>query len=413
MNTNFKKLVAAFSAAVIACTFTACKDNGSLMTIDGIEIRNGVYINYLTNSTNTAQSKVSEENSANSTDSADSTSSNSETDFWSSTIDGKNVTEWIKENTLKSVRGHIGVQRLCEKYGISLTDEELTEIKTQCDKEWESSDFYAKYVYGFETAGEMYEARGISLDSYKEIIRVNMLRDKLFLHYYDTDGEQAVSDDEYNKFVNENYAAIRIMVFPYEDYSGEELTAESDIKAVKDKAQKCVDDFNSGDRNIVTIHYDYELEKAQNEARKKAASEYSEDNADGLSRDEYIEKAAEEATYTVPDDVNIFNESFDKSNSSYNAEVTDFIMSLARDGQPHVFHSDEAKASYVVERMEMSVLENWNDSYRKTVLLKMRGDEFNEMLEQASADYEVQQSDYLVNTKYAPKKVNEFVQPTI
>lgn len=410
MNTNLKKLVAAFSAAVIACTFTACKDNGSLMTIDGTEIRNGVYISYLTNSTDTAYAKVGDESSANSTDS---TSSDSEADFWSASIDGKNVTEWIKEKTMKSVRGHIGVQRLCEKYGISLTDEELTEINTQCDKEWESSDIYSKYVYGFNSIGEMNEARGISLDSYKEVTRVKMLRDKLFLHFYDTDGEKAVSDDEYNKFVDENYAAIRIMEFPYKDYSDNELTAESDIKAVKDKAQKCVDDFNSGERNIVTIHYDYELEKVQNEARKKAASEYSEDNADGLSREEYIEKAAEEATYTVPDDVDIFNELFDKGNSSYNAEVTDFIMSLVRDGKPHVFHSDEAKVSYVVERMEMSVLENWNDSYRNTVLLKMRGDEFNDMLEQVSADYEIQQSDYLVNTKYAPKKVDEYVKPVL
>lgn len=407
MNTNFKKLAAAFSAAIIACTFTACRDNGSLMTVDGTEIRNGVYISYLTNATNTAQSKVSKESSANS---ADSTNSESETDFWSATLDGKDVTEWIKENTLKSVRGHIGVQRLCEKYGISLTDEELTEINTECDKEWESSNIYVKYLYGFDTVGDMNEARGVSIESYKEIVRVNMLRDKLFLRYYDTDGEQAVSDEEYKKFVDENYAAIRIMELPYKDYMGNELTAESDIKAIKDKAQEYVDKLNEGER-YETIRYLYELAKAQDEARKKASTDYSESTAGGLSPDEYIEKAANEATYPVPDDASIFNVVFSKANSSYKTEVTDFIMSLARDGKPHVFHSDEAKASYVIVRLEMSVLENWNESYRETVLYQMRGDAFNEMLEQASAGYEVQQDDYLVNTKYSPKKVDGFVQP--
>ncbi|MDE7399816.1 MAG: hypothetical protein K2N06_09850 [Oscillospiraceae bacterium] len=407
MNTNFKKLAAAFSAAVIACTFTACMDNGSLMTVDGTEIRNGVYISYLTNFTNTAQSKISEESSANSTDSTD---SESETDFWSATIDGKDVTEWIKENTLKSVRGHIGVQRLCEKYGISLTDEELTEINTQCDKEWESSNIYAKYVYGFDTVGEMNEARGVGIESYKEIVRVNMLRNKLFLHYYDTDGEQAVSDEEYNKFIDENYAAIRIMSLPYKDYMGNELTAESDIKAIKDKAQEYADKLNDGER-YETIRYLYELAKAQDEARKKASTEYSEEVAGGLSPDEYIEKAANEATYTVPDDASLFNMAFSKANSSYNTEVTNFIMSLARDGKPYVFHSDEAKTSYVVVRMEMSVLENWKESNRESVLQQMRGDAFNELIEQASADYEVQQDNYLVNTKYTPKKVSEYVKP--
>lgn len=407
MNTNFKKLAAAFSAAVIACTFTACMDNGSLMTVDGTEIRNGVYISYLTNFTNTAQSRVSAESSANSTDSTD---SESETDFWSAAIDGKDVTEWIKENTLKSVRGHIGVQRLCEKYGISLTDEELTEINTECDKEWESSDIYAKYIYGFDTVGEMNEARGVGIDSYKEIVRVNMLRNKLFLHYYDTDGEYAVSDNEYNKFIDENYAAIRIMSLPYKDYMGNDLTDESEIKAIKDKAQEYADKLNDGER-YETIRYLYELAKAQDEARKKASTEYSEEVAGGLSPDEYIEKAANEATYTVPDDASLFNLAFSKANSSYNTEVTDFIMSLARDGKPYVFHSDEAKTSYVVVRMEMSVLENWKESNRESILQQMRGDAFNELLEQASADYEVQQDNYLVNTKYTPKKVSEYVKP--
>ncbi|MBD5112721.1 MAG: hypothetical protein HDT42_09375 [Ruminococcaceae bacterium] len=407
MNTNFKKLAAAFSAAVIACTFTACMDNGSLMTVDGTEIRNGVYISYLTNFTNTAQSRVSAESSANSTDSTD---SESETDFWSAAIDGKDVTEWIKENTLKSVRGHIGVQRLCEKYGISLTDEELTEINTECDKEWESSDIYAKYIYGFDTVGEMNEARGVGIDSYKEIVRVNMLRNKLFLHYYDTDGEYAVSDNEYNKFIDENYAAIRIMSLPYKDYMGNDLTDESDIKAIKDKAQEYADKLNDGER-YETIRYLYELAKAQDEARKKASTEYSEEVAGGLSPDEYIEKAADEATYTVPDDASLFDMAFSKANSSYNTEVTDFIMSLARDGKPYVFHSDEAKTSYVVVRMEMSVLENWKESNRESILQQMRGDAFNELLEQASANYEVQQDNYLVNTKYTPKKVSEYVKP--
>lgn len=407
MNTNFKKLAAAFSAAVIACTFTACMDNGSLMTVDGTEIRNGVYISYLTNFTNTAQSRVSEESSANSTDSTD---SESEADFWSATIDGKDVTEWIKENTLKSVRGHIGVQRLCEKYGISLTDEELTEINTQCNEEWESSNIYVKYLYGFDTVGEMNEASGIGIESYKEVIQVNMLRDKLFLHYYDTDGEQAVPDEEYNEFIDENYAAIRIMTLPYKDYMGNELTDESEIKAIKDKAQEYVDRLNEGE-NYETVRYFYELAKAQDEARKKASTEYSEEVAGGLSPDEYIEEAANKATYTVPDDANIFNLAFAKASSSYNTEVTDFIMSLARDGKPYVFHSDEAKTSYVVVRMEMSVLENWKESNRETVLLQMRGDAFNELLEQVSADYEVKQDNYLVNTKYTPKKVSEFVKP--
>ena len=200
------------------------------------------------------------------------------------------------------------------------------------------------------------------------------------------------------------------MSLPYKDYMGNDLTDESDIKAIKDKAQEYTDRLNDGER-YETIRYLYELANAQDEARKKASTEYSEEVAGGLSPDEYIEKAADEATYTVPDDASLFDMAFSKANSSYNTEVTDFIMSLARDGKPYVFHSDEAKTSYVVVRMEMSVLENWKESNRESILQQMRGDAFNELLEQASANYEVQQDNYLVNTKYTPKKVSEYVKP--
>lgn len=409
MNTSFKKLAAAISAAAIALSLGGCIDKGSLMTVEGTEIRNGVYINYLLNSMNNAQTKVNEESSANSTDSTD---SESETDFWSSTLEGKDVSEWIKERALKSVRGHIGVQRLCEQFNITLTDEELSEINTQCDKSWDSEDFYVKYLYGFDTIGDMYEARGISLESYKEIMRVGTLRNKLFLHYYDKDGEYEVHDDEYNNYVNENYAAIRIMSLPYTDYSGNELEDDAQIQAVKDKAKEYADQLNEGER-YETVRYLYELAKAQDSARKSAKSSYTEDNADGLTLDEYIEKAAEEATYTVPDSADTYNEAFEKANSNYNTEVTDFIMSIARDGKAHVFESSEAKTSYVIVRMEMSVLSGWDETNHESVLRQMRGDAFDELLEQLTAGYSVQQDDYLVNTKYAPKKVDEFVQPNM
>lgn len=406
MNTRFKKLAAAVSAAVIALSLSGCGDRGSLMTVDGTEIRNGIYINYLLESMSDAQSKV---NADSDTSSADSTDSESETDFWSSTIEGKDVSEWIKENAMENVREHIGVQRLCEQFNITLTDEELSEINTQCDKTWDSVDIYAKYLYGFDTLGGMYEARGISLDSYKEIIRVGVLRNKLFLHYYGEGGEQSVPDDEYNKFVNENYAAIRVMTLPYTDYSGNALEDEAEIQAVKDKANEYAERLNNGEKYEL-VRYDYELARAQDAARKTAKSGYTEDNADGLSLDEYVEKAANEATYTVPDSVDTYNEAFEKANSDYNTEVSDFIMSISRDGKAHVFESSDAKTSYVIVRMEMSTLSNWDETNRESVLQQMRGDAFDELLEQKTAGYTVRKDDYLVNTKYTPKKVDEFIQ---
>lgn len=405
MNTNFKKLAAALSAAVIALSLSGCMDNGSLMTIDGTAIRNGVYINYMLSAINAAETKVDEENPA---AESESTESESETDFWTSTLEGKDVSEWIKDYTMKSVRGHIGIQRQCAEFGIELTEEEISEINSQCDQTWESSDVYVQYLYGFNTRGEMYEARGISLESYKEVIRVNMLRNKLFLHYYGDEGEYAVPSGEYDTYVNDNYAALRIMEFSYSDYMGTALTAEGDIQAVKDRAKLYAERLNDSER-YENVRYDYELAKAKDTARKNAADSYSEDNEEGLSRDEYIEKAAEGATYTVPDSADYYNALLEKSNSDYSDALTDYIFTLARDEEKAYVYEDE-KASYVIVRMDMSALETWEELYHENVLQQMRGEAFNDLLDQKSADYTVQQNDYLVNKKYTPQKVDGYVQ---
>lgn len=403
MNLNFKRLAAALSAAVIALSLSGCIDNGSLMTVDGSEIRNGVYINYLLSATSSAQTKVDEENSAAETESE----TDEETDFWSSTVEGKDVSEWIKDNTLKSVRGHIGVQRLCEQFGIELTDEEITEINTQSNETWEGTDLYTQYVYGFATTGDLYEARGISLESYREIIRVAMLRNKLFLYYYGDEGEFAVPEDEYDEYVNENYAAVRVMQLSYTDYMGNELTDDEEIQAVKDTAKDYAERFNGGEEYEL-VRYDYELAKAQDSARQSAMDSFSEENADGLSPDEYIENAAAAATYTVPDDADYYNELVSKSSSDYSDDVTNYIFTLSRNVNKAYVYEDE-KASYVVVRMEMSSLEGWEDSYHETVIQQMRGDEFNDLLERESAGYNIRQNDYLVNKKYTPKKVSNYV----
>ena len=61
MNTkrHFAKIAAGVAAVVMAASLGGCMDNGTIMTVDGMKIRNGVYISLMQNA---MQNGVGKEN---------------------------------------------------------------------------------------------------------------------------------------------------------------------------------------------------------------------------------------------------------------------------------------------------------------------------------------------------------------
>ena len=105
-------------------------DRGYIMTVEGMEIRNGIYLTYLQSAYSNAGDALQEQNSATSDTSDTSTTSDdtsSESDAESSDessttstesvpiteeeIDGKSGSQWIKDEALKSVRRFVAIHR--------------------------------------------------------------------------------------------------------------------------------------------------------------------------------------------------------------------------------------------------------------------------------------------------------------
>ncbi len=422
-----KKILAVMTAAVAAASLSGCIDRGYIMTVDGMEIRNGIYLSLLQTSINTANSKVQEQENSDTSDtsdtssdaSSDTSSENSsdtsdtsdtsddtsgaeeEKDIFDSVIDGKSYSDWIIQDTRDAVKRFVGIQRECERLGITLTDDEKAEIISDVEEQWEDTTI-AYYGLGFANWGEFYEAQGIGSDSYKELSLVDKLNEKLFLHYYDRGGEWAVTDEEFGKKANEDYAGYNLITLQYTDYKGDVLVTDEEKQAVKDSAKKYAERINDGE-SLIDVMYDYYLITAQNKAKADAEKSYSEDKAEGLTKEEYIDKAVKEVTVDRAEDVKEFDEFISKENSAVTEELTDFIFSLPTDNKAHVLEG--TISAYVVVRKPVTDLENWEESYRNGILREMKGDEFDSRMDLTCQNLEVQQNDYLVNTKYSPKKV--------
>ena len=398
MKFNFKKIAAGALAVGLTMSLCGCGDNGYLMTVDGISIRNGIYLSFQQNALSNANSKYDEENST------DSTSSTESVDIFEQTVEGKSVPEWIKEDTLNQVRRFVAIQQLCKRYEISLTDEEIADINKEVQSLWDESNVYVQYLYGANSMGEYYESMGIGIESLKEIGRVNSLSDKLFLHYYDKDGTIPVTDEELNTYVTENYAAIKMIMLSYKDYKGDALESDEEKQAIKDKAKAYADRLNGGE-SFIDVKYEVDLESAQNAARASAEKVFSEDNEDKLTEEEYIKKAVDAATAEKAESLDAIDQFIPKDNSPLDEKVTEYVWNAAADGKATVFEGESA--AYVIVREDSTTKETWLKENRTGLLKSIKGDAYDSMLEITYQNYDVDLDEYLVNSKYAPEKLNK------
>lgn len=399
MKFNFKKAVAGVLTLAAAVSLCGCGDNGYIMTVEGMDIRNGIYLSFVQNSYNEAYNKINEQNSS---DSSSDSSSTSEIDVFAQTVEAKSAADWIKEQALEDVRKYVAVHKMCEQYGLTLTEDEIKEMNDDLNSAWDEENFYVQYSLGFSTLGEYYESLGIGKDSMRDIRTTNALSDKLFLHFYDTDGEFAATQDEINTYITENYAAVKMLTLNYKDASGNALESDEDKQAVKDNAKKYAERINGGE-SFIDVKYDFDLVSAQDAARATAESSYTEDNEEKLTKEEYIQKEVDDIDVTKaekPEDVDQF---IPKENSNLDEKLTEYIWNAAVDGKATVFEGESA--AYVIVREDVTTKKSWEEDNHLSILKAIKQEDYDGIMELTYQNYDVKLDEYLVNTKYAPEKM--------
>lgn len=212
---KWKKAAAALAAAAVAASCTACSTFGSstayAVTIDGVQLKAGIYIYYSYASYMELTQTLQEENSELDVDDDDVVKKQ--------TMDGVSTETWIQNKTMEYCQRHVAITKKCEELGLELDEEQKTEISDSIEAFWEAN-------------GEIYEKNGISKDSVTQVLKNSYLADEVFLYYYDVDGEKGVTEDELKEYYEENDARVRYIQFNLTDGNGEELddAGKADMK---------------------------------------------------------------------------------------------------------------------------------------------------------------------------------------
>lgn len=303
-----KKITAALTAALL-CTasLTSCSDTSYVMTAGDSKINAGIYIyNELTEMSYQMTMMYYQKGI--------------KKDYFDQKVDGKAFDEYLSDYALTATKEYAAVVDKFNELGLTLSDEDIKSINNSISSTWDSQ-------------GEFYESEGISKESVKLALKASKMKDEIFDYYYAEGGEEAVSDDEMVKYLDDNYLRYKSISFAKTKASTDSSSSATDsstdsadaaneeAKAKRDefleKAQGVsFDDFDS----IIDEYNDYVASKNASDSSSSADSDSSAADSSTTS-DDTSSVAESDTSSTASDDTSSVSDS--TADSSTAASDTD------------------------------------------------------------------------------------------
>lgn len=259
-----KKIIAAAAALAVAASVAGCANASKILTVDGKDLKAGVYINYMLSQYSMLKYYSQYFSSG------DSTTAFLDQKYSEDETYGEYLKSYALEQTLRGV----AADKLFKEEGLELTDEEKSEIDSNVDS----------YV---DSMGDDYlEMQGVSKESVKIMYTYEKEKELLFDHYYAKDGTKEVKDDEIKTYLGDNYLrykTVTISKTPEANADGSEATDEQK-KEADEKAKALADKYLALAKEKGADSFDEVIEAYSEEtATTEATTEATSDEATGES----------------------------------------------------------------------------------------------------------------------------------
>ena len=342
---KLKKISALFIAIVISLSMTSCSlASWSFKTSDDT-LSAGTYIMYMSRAYSTASTKVE----------------NSSTDVLKQTIDGQKASDYIKDEAKASCEKLLGLEKKFTELNLSLTDEETEQATQSTEQIW---SYY----------GKSYEKLGISKDSFHRAYTLyNLKYEKVFDAIYGTDGTTPVSDEELKNYFCENFV------------SGSYITKSASVTDdtstdVSEETENIKNHFESYAQSI------NHSEKSFKDAVTQYMSDFSVETDPTVSK--FVNPNSEYADSSFPDESIL--------ESLKNLEIN----------KAESIQTDNSAFYLVYKENPEDKYSTLSDDEKKTVLLDMKSDEFDNMLKETAESNNLK-TNYIVIMKYQPSMFNK------
>ena len=400
----FKKLVAAICAVAITLSVAGCADVSTIGSVDDQTINAGIYLLYEQTAISEAQQEVDDQLKAMGT----SASKIENFSYYNYNVQDKTFSQYVQDRTLEQVKQYVAIQKKFDELGLTLTDEEKSEVTTSVKKMWDTEISYYGYSTG-KTYGENYEAGGISKKSYEAVQLVNKMSNKVFDAYYEENGISATDEKDIATYFYDNYGRFQIIQVSLKEGNGDKITTDEGKKAKKEQAQGYVDRILAGE-DYDTVYHEYEdlvaKEKAEAEAESNSGnSSVSSESSSTVSSTS--ETASDDTTSSTTSDSEEENHDHEfllsKTDTSPSEEFIKWAFELET-GKGGVYEDDTVY--YAVVRCDIKEREDWLTKNHSDILHLMKDDEYEAMLNETAKDYALDLNNDALN-KYKPENLKK------
>lgn len=244
-----KRLIALLMIFCIVFSLAAChKKNETAVKIGSLKFTSGYYACVLFFTDSQARSKVEEKLTEDGKETTD-------VDYYKQKIDGKKYVDWVKEETLSTIKKIAAAKLFCKENKLTLGEDEA-QTKTYAEYYWTNG--YADVLTENGVAKETYISYMIDL-SYEDLY---------FNHIFGADGEKAITEESLKEELSKNYAIADMLDVNFSELSEDEITAKTE------QLNAYMDELTKGARTFEEIYHEYSGE----------AEETEENTADGTDK---------------------------------------------------------------------------------------------------------------------------------
>ncbi len=382
---NFKKIIAGTAALAMMGSMAACGSNTAYaMTIDGVQVKAGVYIYYSYLAYNEAVSTIAEQDPE-----LDTTDDEL---LKEQVIDGMETLEWIQDKAKTYCQEHVAVNKDFDAAGLTLSEETISEIDSSMESFWAENE-------------EAFESNGISEASIREIMEYTYKASDLFLHYYDIDGVEGVTEEEVYDFYVDNNARVQYVRFDLVDGSGAALddNGKADMEKMVEDYLAAVEKLDEEDEigekmDEIKEEYSAYVTSISEEAAAATATD-AEGNVTTTVTTTTTTAATDEngettTTTTAPyaNETILVKATTDEETSedeitySPSKIVHDHVFEEAEFNEPAMIFDEENNAYYLIVRYDIEERMNeddiWADDRKKSTVSTMFSDAFQDKLDE-------------------------------
>lgn len=209
-----KLLKRAAAALLSVCTALTCVSCGektaNAMSVDGKDVRAGIYLYYAINAYNDAVSELTDQGEK--FEDAETTKDIKKI-VKNIQLDGVSVEEWIQNKAVEYCQTFVAIENEFDKLGLKLEGSELASIESTVES-------------NMENFADFFKETGIGEKSVRDIVTSSYKQSKIWDAYYGEGGSKDIKEDTLKDYYADNHFRIKYIEMPLKDGEGNLLKAD-------------------------------------------------------------------------------------------------------------------------------------------------------------------------------------------